>query len=140
MENKIHIPKGNTYLFETFMERICENYKLYNYIGAMSMALEYALQLADDNTCVSFRHVKDGVCFSLQTDSGRFAAINLTDGDNTDDVSFIIKHLSDAINISRNGSVMELFFSIDGVEDELVLKRKEKIKTYSLHNLTTVKN
>ena len=127
-------------MFEAFMERICENYKLYNYIGAISMALEYALKLANDNIWLSFCHVKDGVCFSVQTDDNRFASINLSDGNNDDDVLFIIKHLSDSINISENGNSMELFFSIDGVEEELLMKRKEKLKNYSLHKFSTAKN
>lgn len=129
---QIYIKQGLFSDFETFMEQICEKKRLYNYIGAITTALENVLRYADCDTVISYSNYKDGICFSVTAESDKFSSISFSDTAGTDFESlFIIKCLTDTVNISRDGKTMDLFFSIDGIEEELAVSRREKIKAFS---------
>ncbi|MBR1774805.1 MAG: hypothetical protein IJ759_04680 [Bacteroidales bacterium] len=133
---QIYIKKGQFSEFETFMEQVCEKNRLYNYIGAIDIALESVLKIADCDIVMSYSHYKDGICFSVQTDSDKFSSLSFSDTSNNNFESlFLIKNLTDTVNISRDGKVIDLYFSIDGIEEELAVSRKERIKSFSCKRL-----
>ncbi len=136
---QIYIDKGNNTKLAKFLEQICNRNLLYNYIGAMDMAIESALNLVSSDATLTFSHHKDGVCFNLTAQSPVFHSLSNIDSDIThSEYLFLIKHLTDKINISEDGKTMELFFSIDGIETELVMHRKEKFKAYSFRKVAVV--
>ncbi len=137
---KIYIAKGQYAKFETFMEQICEKNRLYNYIGAMNMALENVIKFANQDLILSVSHYKDGIHFSVQVDNDLFSSISFSDTTNADfETLFLIKSLPDDINISADGKSIDLFFAIDGIEEELAMSRREKIKAYSFRKVTVTR-
>ena len=137
---KVYITKGNYSSFETFLEQVCDKYHLYNYIGAIDIAIEKVLEFVQTDVIISSSNTKDGICFSFETKEDVFSQLSLSKEDKpVFDTLFVIKNLSDCIQISDNGRVMNLYFYISGIEEELVMKRKESIKTYSLSKLSMAK-
>ncbi len=137
---KVYITKGNYSGFETFLEQVCDKYHLYNYIGAIDIAIEKVLEVAQADVLLSASNTKEGICFSFEAKESIFSKISFSDRDNPMfDTLFIIKNLSDYIQISEDGKVMNLYFYINGIEEELVIKRRENIKSYSSNKLSMAK-
>lgn len=136
MMEKIYITNGQISKFESFMEPIYEKYRLYSYAGAIHIAIESVLNIVNQDIILSFSHYKDGICFSIEVNSDLFSQISFSDTKNQNfDALFLIKHLANSIDISQDGKIMKLFFSIDGIEEELSVSRKEKIKAYSFRKV-----
>lgn len=132
---KAYITKNQINKAHNFVEHICVKYRLENYFGAISVSFENLLALLDNQVFVSFSHCKGGVCFSFESESCDFRKINF-DSENLDDYLsvFLIKSLSDEVNVSAKGDKLEMCFYVDGVEKEIAIGRREKIEAYSHRN------
>lgn len=106
----------------------------------MNMALENVIKFANQDLILSVSHYKDGIHFSVQVDNDLFSSISFSDTTNADfETLFLIKSLPDDINISADGKSIDLFFAIDGIEEELAMSRREKIKAYSFRKVTVTR-
>lgn len=133
---KTYITKSQTHKLDSFLEHIAVSHNLYNYIGAISMAINYALDVLNDDAIISFSHCKDGICLSIICNNNDFSKVNFSDKNCKEfEKLFIIKSLTDNIKIIDNGKQMQLFFNIDGIEEQLALDRKEKLQAF-FHNKT----
>lgn len=135
---KTYIAKGQTVKAQSFVEHICLKNHLENYFGAISMAFENLLYLANSKLFVSFSHCKDGICFTFTSDDCVFKNIDFEDVSNDKNKQiFTLKALSDCVKVSKNGDSLKMYFFTDPIEEELVISRKEKISAY-LHKKVTL--
>ncbi|MBO6117215.1 MAG: hypothetical protein J6P44_01585 [Bacteroidales bacterium] len=129
---QVYIKKGENAALNAFVEKICDINRIFNYIGAINIALENVLKFADSDIILSCSHHKNEICFSVQTEDDKFACISFSDTDNKDfETLFLIKMLADSVNISQEGKQIDIFFTITGIEEEITVNRKERIKAYS---------
>ena len=49
---KTYITKSQTHKLDSFLEHIAVSHNLYNYIGAISMAINYALDVLNDDAII----------------------------------------------------------------------------------------
>ncbi len=130
--------KNNDYLrVEEFIEGICADNHLHNYFGSISVAVSTVMNMTDGDVTLGFEKCIGGVCFTVAgKEKETFAVLNQTTDSMEKDSLFLVETLTDELDVSEDGSSVDLIFYVNGVDEELVAKRKELINAYS-H--TTVK-
>lgn len=121
---------------EEFIEGVCNKNHLYNYMGSISMVLNAAFNIANEDIKLSFEQCVGGVLFSITANEQVFKDISLDkDSSLLEENQLLIKMLTDEVNIVNKGKTMEMIFYVNGIAPELLTQRKEKINEYFSHNV-----
>lgn len=126
----LEIYNNETFKIEQFVECLCRENHIHNYLGSISVALLSAVDLTEGKLNIIFQKDKKGVCFIIESESKYFALLS-EDIQTEDNSLFLIKSLSDEISVTQEGKVLTMSFYVSGISPELAVKRKELINSYS---------
>lgn len=126
----LEIYNNETLKIEQFVECLCRENHIHNYLGSISVALLSAVDLTEGKLNIIFQKDKKGVCFTIESEDKYFALLS-EDIQTENNSLFLIKSLSDEISVTQEGKVLTMSFYVSGISPELAVKRKELINTYS---------
>lgn len=136
-KDTLEIKNNDALRVEEFIEGICADNHLHNYMGSISVAISTALSLSQGDMTLCFEKCVGGVCFTIMTENGNFSS--LLNADNQDnEFSFLLNALTDEIEVKDEGKTLDLIFYVSGVDEELAMRRKELLHEYSLNVLKFV--
>lgn len=136
-KDTLEIKNNDALRVEEFIEGICADNHLHNYMGSISVAISTALSLSQGDMTLCFEKCVGGVCFTIMTEKGNFSS--LLNADNQDnEFSFLLNALTDEIEVKDEGRTLDLIFYVNGVDEELAMRRKELLHEYSLNVLKFV--
>lgn len=137
---------ANIHAVNQFVEDICDHYNIFDsYFGNIQTAVTEAVQNAIEHGChqdptkkieIAFASRNDGLSFTVTDEGDGFDPESLPDPTdlNNDGVAgrglFLMKSLSDDLVFSNGGRSVELFFNITGIDQELLVTRKEQMDKY----------
>mgnify|MGYP003536980073 CR=1 FL=1 len=133
---------------ESLVENICQEHNISCYYGAIVVSIEQILDLiisyygsAFSNKVISFyfEQCVGGVSFSIECSDEIFSNIVFNEDKDLDsefDIDvLLISKLSDRVIVSEDGKKIELLFFVNGIAQELLLQRQEKIKEYNSNRI-----
>lgn len=136
-KDTLEIKNNDALRVEEYIEGICADNHLHNYMGSISVAISTALSLSQGDMTLCFEKCVGGVCFTIMKEKGNFSS--LLNADNQDnEFSFLLNALTDEIEVKDEGRTLDLIFYVSGVDEELAMRRKELLHEYSLNVLKFV--
>ncbi|MDO5759588.1 MAG: hypothetical protein Q4Q06_01020 [Bacteroidota bacterium] len=130
-KEKIEIYSKDIPKVEEFLEWICAEYHIHNYLGSISVALSTAMSLTKGKIILVFQKDKEGVSFTLESEGKYFSSLT-SEGKAEDESLFLIENLPDSISVKDEGKCLIMNFYVSGIEPEMALHRKEIISNFSL--------
>lgn len=145
---KNRVALTQSYKINNFVENICQEQNINSYYGAISFSLEKTLELINyfyENNIENreivfyFEQCVGGVSFSIECSDEIFSNIVFNEDKDLDtefDIDvLLISKLSDRVIVSEDGKKIELLFFVNGIAQELLLQRQEKIKEYNSNRI-----
>lgn len=128
----IEIKDKDALRVEEFIEGICADNHLHNYLGSISVAVSTALSVVEGNITLCFEKCIGGVCFTINTETeNSFSSLINENAEQDNELSFLVNALTDEIEIKEDGKVLDLIFYVNGIDEELAMRRKELVHEYS---------
>ena len=138
-KDTLEIKNNDALRVEEFIEGICADNHLHNYMGSISVAVSTALSLSQGDITLCFEKCVGGVCFTIKTEKeNNFSSLVSEDTTQDNEFSFLINALTDEIEVKDEGKTLDLIFYVSGIDEELAMRRKELLHEYSLNVLKFV--
>lgn len=137
-KDTLEIKNNDALRVEEFIEGICADNHLHNYMGSISVAISTALSLSQGDMTLCFEKCVGGVCFTIMTEKINSFSSLLTADNQDNEFSFLLNTLTDEIEVKDEGRTLDLIFYVSGVDEELAMRRKELLHEYSLNVLKFV--
>ncbi len=137
-KDTLEIKNNDALRVEEFIEGICADNHLHNYMGSISVAISTALSLSQGDMTLCFEKCVGGVCFTIMTEKGNFSSLLNEEANQDNEFSFLLNALTDEIEVKDEGRTLDLIFYVSGVDEELAMRRKELLHEYSLNVLKFV--
>ena len=138
-KDTLEIKNNDALRVEEFIEGICADNHLHNYMGSISVAISTALSLSQGNITLCFEKCIGGVCFTIETEKeNSFSSLMNQEANQDNEFSFLINALTDEIEVKDEGKTLDLIFYVNGIDEELAMRRKELLHEYSLNILKFV--
>ncbi|MBQ4420105.1 MAG: hypothetical protein II878_00995 [Bacteroidales bacterium] len=138
-KDTLEIKNNDALRVEEFIEGICADNHLHNYMGSISVAISTALSLSQGDITLCFEKCVGGVCFTIKTEKeNNFSSLVSEDTTQDNEFSFLINALTDEIEVKDEGKTLDLIFYVSGIDEELAMRRKELLHEYSLNVLKFV--
>ena len=128
-KDTIEIKDKDALRVEEFIEGICADNHLHNYLGSISVAVSTALSVVEGNITLCFEKCIGGVCFTINTETENSFSSDkiIKEFENHEEIMINVIE----IEIKEDGKVLDLIFYVNGIDEELAMRRKELVHEYS---------
>ena len=127
----LEILGNNNTAIEDFIENLCVENHIHNYLGSISVALYTALHLTRGRIVLFFQKCTQGVQFGIQAEQDFFSILT-KEFSKESETLFLINNLADQISVHEAGKVLEMTFYVNGIDTELAFRREESLRGFSL--------